>query len=100
MDQLTNIVLEYIEQRSIKDKAIRRQDYQLAATSRDSEREISRKLYNMLNNIDNNDFLDWDIYEKFIKDWFCSEYGITNFNDKDNNIKLINRRNNLNKLDI
>jgi hypothetical protein len=98
MDQLTNIVLEYIEQRSIKDKAIRRQDYQLAATSRDSEREISRKLYNMLNNIDNNDFLDWNIYENFIKEWFFSEYGITNFNNKDNSIKLINRRNNLNKL--
>lgn len=100
MEQLTNTILEYLEQRSIKDKALRRQDFQLAATSRDSEREISRKLYNVLNDIDNNDFLDWNIYEEFIKNWLCSEFGITNLNDKDYIIKLINRKNNLNKLDI
>lgn len=100
MEQLTNTILEYLEQRSTKNKALRRQHYQLAATYRDSERDILRELYNVLNNIDNNDFLDWNIYEEFIKKWFCSEFGITDLNDKNNNIKLINRKNNLNKLDI
>lgn len=100
MDKLTNIVLEYLEKKSLKHKAIRTQDYQLAAISRDSEREIARKLYNQLNSIKNEDFIDWNTYEKFVKDWIYSEYGINDYTDKEHNIKLINRKNNIDKLNI
>lgn len=98
MDQLTNIILEYIEQRSIKDKAIRRQDYQLAATSRDNEREISRQFYNLLNNVEDTTF-KWDKYEMSIKNYLYSEFGVNSY-DKDYLIKLMNRKNNLDNLSL
>lgn len=100
MTQATHILIEYLDNRDIKNKAIRKQSYDIAATARDSERLSARSFYNLINNCDD-DTYDWVKYERFTKEWISLELGIDlNQTNSSDVIKKINRKNNLDKLDI
>jgi hypothetical protein len=100
MEQVINILLDYLKHRDIKNKSIRKQDYDIAASARDSERLSTRSFYNLINNCEDNTYY-WVKYDRFIKEWIslelCIDLNQTNSSDV---IKKINRKNNLDKLDI
>jgi septum formation inhibitor-activating ATPase MinD len=93
-----DIILQYLHQRDIKNKAIRSQSYAIAAQSRDSERLKARDFYNLINNCEDETF-DWVKYDRFLKEWFEEKYSLNIYQvDSIQVFKLMNRDKNLNDL--
>ena len=95
--EIDDLLIDYLKIREIKQKAIYSQKYELAASLRDEERQLSKKIYEFLtgNKIDN---FNWIEFEESIDNYFINEYG---FSIKDvNSLKQMIRQRNLKDLGI
>lgn len=94
----TDIILQYLHQRDIKNKAVRSQSYAIASQARDNERKKAREFYNLVNNCEDETF-NHIKYEQFLKEWFEKNYGLNIYEvDSIQAFKMINRNKNLNNL--
>lgn len=94
----TDIIIQYLQQRDIKNKAVKSQSYAFAAQARDNERKKAREFYNLVNNCEDETF-NHIKYEQFLKEWFEKNYGLNIYEvDSIQVFKVINRNKNLNDL--
>lgn len=93
----TDIIIQYLHQRDIKNKAFRSQSYDIASLARNNEREKAREFYNLVNNCE--ETFNHIKYEQFLKEWFEKNYGLNIYEvDSIQFVKMINRNKNLNNL--
>ena len=71
-----DLLIEYLKIRETKQKAIYSQKYELAASSRDEERKLSKKIYESLTG-DKSEKFDWNKFEESIYNYCISEYGVS-----------------------
>ena len=92
-----DLILEYLNLRLDKVKAIRRQSFQLAAEFRDKEREKSKEICKILN--PNGEFIDWNTFDKIIND-YCQQIYNCSTHDYSLCVKSIERFKKLRELGI
>lgn len=99
--EVDDLLIDYLKIREIKQKAIYSQKYELAASSRDEERQISKKIYESLTG-DKSEKFDWNKFEESIDNYCISEYGfsIKDVNSLKQMIKQMIRQRNLKDLGI
>jgi len=91
-----NLIIEYLEAREVKKSAIHSQKYELAATSRDTERQLSVKIFNDL--YPNHNYLSYDNCDKVIDEYCLEKYNVSIYSNIC--IKSIIRYQKLNDLGI
>lgn len=95
--EIDNLILEYLDLRLEKVKAIKRHNYETAANIRDKEREKSKELFNILN--PDSKFVDWNTCDKVIDDYCLQVYNCSTYN-YELCVKSIERVRKLNDLGI
>ena len=75
--QYDDLILQYLNLRLEKVKAIKKQKYDLAAQFRDSEREKSKEIWKILN--PDGEFVDWNTCDKVIDDYCLQVYNCSTY---------------------
>jgi len=95
--EVDNLIIEYLKSKQIKQDAIHMQKYELAASSRDEERQLSVKIFNILN--PNTSYDSYDNCNKSI-DEYCLEMYNVSIHSNNICLKSIIRSQKLNDLGI
>jgi hypothetical protein len=72
-----DLILEYLNLRLEKVKAIKKQSYQFAAEFRDKERQKSKEIWRILN--PDGEFVDWITCDKIIDDYCLQVYNCSTY---------------------
>lgn len=70
-----SLIIEYLKAREIKQNAIHIQQYETAANSRDNERQLSVKIFNILCPDDN--YKSYNNCDKIIDDYCLENYNVS-----------------------
>jgi hypothetical protein len=73
--EVDNLIIEYLKAKEIKQNAIYSQNYELAANSRDKERQLSVKVFNALYPNDNYD--SYNNCDKVIDEYCLEKYNVS-----------------------
>ena len=100
--EVDDLLIDYLKIREIKQKAIYSQKYELAASSRDDERQYSLKIYESLTGDKGFNNFEWSKFEESIDNYCINEYGfsIKDVNSLKQMIKQMIRQRNLKDLGI
>lgn len=77
--EVDNLIIEYLKAKETKQKAIYGQKYELAANTRDIERQLSVKIFNILYPDDN--YLSFDNCDKVINRYCLEKYNVSIHSD-------------------
>lgn len=75
MKQIDILILELLDLRLKKFKSIQKQNYTRAAIYRDKEKEISRKIYQLLP--DPNETWNWNLFEEKLDRYCQKNFGVS-----------------------
>jgi len=73
--EVDNLIIEYLKAREVKKSAIYSQKYELAANSRDQERQLSVKVFNAL--YPNDSYNSYDNCDKIIDEYCLEKYNVS-----------------------
>lgn len=73
--EVDNLIIEYLRAREIKQNAIYKQQYEIAANSRDDERRLSVEIFNTLHS--NDDYLSYNNCDKVIDEYCLKKYNVS-----------------------
>jgi hypothetical protein len=73
--EVDNLIIEYLKAKEVKQNAIHSQKYELAANSRDKERQLSVKVFNALYPNDNYD--SYNNCDKVIDEYCLEKYNVS-----------------------
>jgi hypothetical protein len=77
--EVDSLIIEYLKVKKIKQNAIYSQKYELAANSRDDERQLSVKVFNAL--YPNDNYLSYDNCDKVIDEYCLEKYNLSIHSD-------------------
>jgi hypothetical protein len=77
--EVNNLIIEYLKVKKIKQNAIYSQKYELAANSRDDERQLSVKIFNILYPNDSDD--SYNNCDKVIDEYCLEKYNVSIHSD-------------------
>ena len=95
--EVDNLIIEYLKSKQIKQDAIHMQKYELAASSRDEERKLSVKIFNILN--PNTSYDSYNNCDRVIDEYCLEKYNVSIINS-DICLRSIIRYQKLNDLGI
>jgi len=98
MNKIDELLIEMLESKRLKSEAMRYQKYESAASARDTERQLSEKLYKLIIEKDDIGFVSWFDCEKMIDKYCQDKYGFS-YSDADS-LKQLKRQINLKDLGI
>ena len=87
MNKIDKLLIEMFQFKNKKSEAINYQQYEEAASARDSEKELGREIYEILTGNDN---YRWDELEKVISEYCQNNYGFS-YRDADS-LKQLKRQ--------
>ena len=73
--EVDNLIIEYLKAKEIKQDAIQMQKYELAANSRDDERQLSVKIFNILHPSSSYD--SYNNCDKVIDEYCLEKYNVS-----------------------
>jgi hypothetical protein len=77
--EVDNLIIEYLKVKKIKQDAIHMQKYELAANSRDDERQLSVKIFNILH--PNDSYGSYNNFDKIIDEYCLEKYNVSIHSD-------------------
>ncbi len=93
--QVDELIIDYMNFKLEKVKAIKVQKYDLAAQWRDEERQMSKKIFEIIS--PNSEFISWNDCDRTIDD-YCKQVYNSSINDYSKCISSIKRCRNLKNL--
>ena len=73
--EVDNLIIEYLKAKEIKQNAIHMQKYELAANSRDDERQLSVKIFNILH--PNSSYDSYNNCDRVIDEYCLEKYNVS-----------------------
>ena len=73
--EVDSLIIDYLKAKEIKNNAIQSQKYELAANSRDQERQLSVKIFNIL--YPNDNYNSYNNCDKIIDEYCLEKYNVS-----------------------